>query len=246
LGRDLVDDLLGGAEPERSLARAQGLGYDLQRTHRVVVVLIDHEREPDELFHAVRRAVRDLGAGSLLVARGSTVVVLADADRDWDRLRTTVDATLGGDRCRVGVGGPCSRPADFPQSYREAELALRVQGSAGGAEQTTEFDELGVFRLLAESEQLGGMGRFVDRWLGPLLEYDKRRGSELVESLSQYLEGGGNYDAIADTLAIHRNTLKYRLRRIREISGFDLADADTHFNLQLATRALHTLSALES
>jgi DNA-binding PucR family transcriptional regulator len=114
-----------------------------------------------------------------------------------------------------------------------------------GVEQATEFDELGVFRILAESEQLSGIGRFVDRWLGPLREYDDRRGTELVESLSQYLENAGNYGATAEALAIHRNTLKYRLQRIRTISGFDLADADTHFNLQLATRALHTLSALE-
>lgn len=245
LGRDLVDDLLAGAETEPSLARAQGIGYDLQRAHRVVVVSIDHDRDPDNLFSAVRRAVRDLEVGSLLVARGATVVVLADAERDWDRLRTTVDAALDGDRCRVGVGGPCSRAADFPRSYREAELALKVQGTALGVEQATEFDELGVFRILAESEQLSGIGRFVDRWLGPLREYDDRRGTELVESLSQYLENAGNYGATAEALAIHRNTLKYRLQRIRTISGFDLADADTHFNLQLATRALHTLSALE-
>jgi DNA-binding PucR family transcriptional regulator len=43
---------------------------------------------------------------------------------------------------------------------------------------------------------------------------------------------------------MHRNTLKYRLQRIHEISGFDLADADSRFNLQLATRAFHTLQAL--
>jgi DNA-binding PucR family transcriptional regulator len=62
--------------------------------------------------------------------------------------------------------------------------------------------------------------------------------------LSRYLECGGNYTATADALALHRNTLKYRLQRIREISGHDLNDPDTRFNLQFATRAWQTLQAL--
>jgi sugar diacid utilization regulator len=247
LGRDLVDDLLGGADEERSLARAQGLGYDLERAHRVVVVSVDRDREPDDLFHPVRRAVRDLSVGSLLVPRGATVALLsdaADADTDWERLRMTVDAGLGGARCRIGVGGRCSRPADFPRSYREAELALKVQSAAGGAEQVTEFDDLGVFRILAESRELSGIDRFVDRWLGSLLEYDKLHSGALVDTLTQYLEVGGNYEATAQALSTHRNTVKYRLQRIRAISGLDLSDADTRFNLQLAARALQTLNAL--
>jgi DNA-binding PucR family transcriptional regulator len=64
--------------------------------------------------------------------------------------------------------------------------------------------------------------------------------------LSQYLECGGGYDATAAALSVHRSTLKYRLQRIREISGHDLADPDTDFNLQLATRAWRTLQTLRA
>jgi DNA-binding PucR family transcriptional regulator len=119
-----------------------------------------------------------------------------------------------------------------------------VQSAAGAEEQVTEFDDLGVFRILAESEELSGIDRFVDHWLGALLEYDKVHGAALVNTLSRYLEVGGNYEATAHALSTHRNTVKYRLQRIRTISGFDLANADTRFNLQLATRALQTLNAL--
>jgi DNA-binding PucR family transcriptional regulator len=249
LGRDLVDDLLGGADEERSLARAQGLGYDLERSHRVVVVEVDHDREPDDLFHTVRRAARDLAVGSLLAARGATVAVLSDLAEpgwDWERFRSAVDEELGRERCRVGVGSACTRPADFPRSHREAELALKVQRATAAAEQVTQFDDLGVFRILAESEELSGIDRFVDRWLGALLDYDKLHGAALVDTLSRYLEMGGNYDATAQALSTHRNTVKYRLQRIRAVSGFDLADPDTRFNLQLASRALQTLTALEA
>ncbi len=87
---------------------------------------------------------------------------------------------------------------------------------------------------------------FVREWLAPLIDYDEQKGADLVATLTSYLEYGGNYEATAQALAVHRNTLKYRLQRIRDISGRDLGDPDTGFNLQLATRAWQVLAALRA
>lgn len=65
--------------------------------------------------------------------------------------------------------------------------------------------------------------------------------SELIKTLGRYLESGGNYDSAAQSLNIHRSTLRYRLRRIRDISGHDLHDVDTRLNLNLATRVLDVI-----
>jgi sugar diacid utilization regulator len=244
LGRDLVDELLSDGDEDHSLARAEALGYDLHRPHRVVVVTYDtHTRDDEAVFHDVRRAARDVEVGTLLASRGGSVVVLAERECDWERFRDTAAHETHG-TCRIGVGGRCERPSDFPRSYREAQMALRVQRAAGGPDRTAIFDGLGVYRILAEAPDPAGVEHFVREWLGALFEYDARKKTKLVETLSTYFECGRNYDATAKALVTHRNTLKYRLHRIREISGHDLADADTQFNLQLATRAWHTLQAL--
>jgi sugar diacid utilization regulator len=243
--RDLVEDLLAGIDDETAYSRAQSLGYDLGRPHRVVVVE-GRARKTDEdvFFHAVRRAARDTRVGTLLVARGSGVVVLAEAEQQWEGFRAAVLTELGGGRCRIGVGGPCDRPTDFVRSYREAQLALKMQNASKSADQATTFDDLGVYQILAQLEDATAMERFVQRWLGALLEYDERKNSELVLTVSRYLECGGSYDATAQALCVARSTLKYRLHRIRDVSGHDLADPGTRFNLQLATRAWQTLLAL--
>jgi DNA-binding PucR family transcriptional regulator len=246
LGRDLAEELLAGADNQRVLSAAQMLGYELERPHRVVVVDgPDPGRRDETLFHAVRRSARDKGLGSLLVPRGAAVVVLAEDNRPWEEFRHAVSQRLGGG-CRVGVGGRCLGPAGFPRSHREAQLALRMQDTAGGGDRVTVFDELGVYQLLAEVQEMTSVERYVREWLGALLDYDANRRAELVRTLSRYLEHGGNYDATAKALAVHRSTLKYRLRRIREISGHDVADPETHFSLQLATRAQQTLLALRT
>jgi DNA-binding PucR family transcriptional regulator len=245
LRHDLAEELLAGTDEATALSHAQAIGYDLERPHRVVVVevrakQIDHE----VVFQAVRRAARDVAVGSLLASQGDKVVVLADADRSWEKFRLAICAELRGQRCRLGIGGVCQRPAEFPRSFREAQLALRIQDTSSGSDRAVAFDDLGVYRLLGALDDSAPVQRFVGEWLGALIEYDDRKNSELVATLSCYLECGGSYDATAQALSVHRSTLKYRLQRIREISGRDLADPDAHFNLQLATRAWRTLAAV--
>jgi DNA-binding PucR family transcriptional regulator len=245
LRRDLVEELLAGTDRESALGRAEALGYDLLRTHRVVAVECRNRNESDEaFFHVVRRAARDCNIGSLLVARGGAVVVLAVGEPDWEQFRQAALNQMRTGNCRMGVGGACEAPDDYPRSYREAQLALTLQKAAGGLDQVTVFDDLGVYQVLSQIPDTGSVERFVHQWLGPLLDYDARKRSSLVATLSGYLECGGNYDATAKALSVHRSTLKYRLQRIREVSGYDLSDADTHFNLQLATRAWGTLEAM--
>jgi sugar diacid utilization regulator len=243
--RDLVEDLLAGTDEESAVRRAQALRYDIERPHRVVVVEgEDAGLEDDTLLHAVRRVARDFPVGTLLVRRGSQVVLLADHDADWGQFRLAVLAQTRKGRCRVGVGQIARQIADLPRSLHQAESALRVQRMAGWADGAICYEHLGVYQLLAEVEDDAVTEAFIRRWLDPLLEYDRRRDAELVTTLQRYLECGGSYDDTSTALFIHRSTLKYRLQRIREITGYDLNHADTRFNLQLACRAWQTMRAL--
>jgi sugar diacid utilization regulator len=251
LGRDLVTDLLSGTD-DGAYQRAQALGHDLRRPHRVLVV--SGERllrvSPDELLLRVRGALGGARGGvsggdrpALLMQRASTVVALIAAGPAQDR---TADALAGavGRGCRVGVGGVCLSHVDFPRSHREAQLALRVAAFGGARQDVVRYDDLGVYQLLSEVADPGSVDTFVRRWLGPLLDYDTRRGSDLVPTLSRYLDCGGNYDATAATLGLGRSTVRYRLGRIRQLGGHDLSDPDTRFQLQLACRAWVTVRAL--
>jgi sugar diacid utilization regulator len=245
LQTNFVLDLVGGADGGMLMNRAQALGYDLGRRHRVVVVESYHgDDEIDTFFHAVSRAARAVRVGSLLAPRLHDVVALADTEAPWERFWARIVTELQGGRCRIGVGGSCRELDEFPHSCREAELALRIQKTARGPEQVTLFDTLGVYKVLATANDTSAMERFVTEWLGGLIDYDSEHGTQLVLTLSEYLDCGGNYDASAQALLVHRSTLKYRLRRIRQVSGHDIGLPDVQFNLQVATRAWRTLQAL--
>lgn len=244
--RNLVLDLVAGHDAPAILGRAQALSYDLSRPHRVVAVECGATGmgEAEAFLHAVSRAAAATRVGSLLAARSTEVIVLSDTDVPWGRFHAGVVDQLPGTKCSMGVGGRCEGVAEFPRSYRESQLALRIQKVVGGVAQVTAFDDLGVYQVLGTEADMSAMEAFVRDWLGALLDYDAVHGAQLVTTLAEYLDSGGSYDASACALSVHRSTLKYRLRRIREVSGYDLGVPDTQFNLQLATRAWRTLLAL--
>jgi len=245
--RDLVEDLLSGESADTALARGEAFGRDLSQPHRVIVCEgRGRIRDEDHFFTSVRRAARDLNLGQLLVSRGGTVVLLVDREIDWVDLHAAVTRELSGGQCTIGVGGRTASIDDFPRSHREAVLALRLQRDTAQSPKVTVFDQLGVYRLLATTDDTQEIERFARDWLGTLLDYDAQRHSDLVHTLHEYLECGGHYDEAAHALSIHRSTLKYRLQRIREVSGLALGDPDVNFNLQLACRAWRTLQSLRA
>jgi sugar diacid utilization regulator len=248
LRRDLVDDLLTGTDDESGLSRAQALGHDLRRPHRVLVVCSPGAPTEDALVRAVEHAVtRVLGTKVLLARRPGRVVLVApwpderDNRRRWDQLHRAVMKSLRSTAGAIGVGGVCNAPSEVPKSYAEAKRALRVRLGSSSPTGVTVYEDLGLYRLLTLGEDDVELKQFVREWLGPLLDYDATNRSDLVTTLWRYLDCGGNYDGAARALLIHRSTLRYRLRRIREISGHDLSSVDTRLNLHVATRAWQIL-----
>jgi DNA-binding PucR family transcriptional regulator len=248
LRRDLVDDLLAGTDDESALSRSQAFGHDLRTPHRVLTIQWSGSAGEAALIEAIERAARKvLDAAALLARRSDCIVAVAPVPaawagaHRWDELHQAVAGSLRFTAGAIGVGGLCRSPSEIPRSYAEAERALKIRLRSAKRDGVTVFDELGIYRLLALGEDDREVQAFVREWLGALLDYDEANGSELVMTLWQYYECGGNYDATARALLVHRSTLRYRLRRIRELTGHDLGAVDNKLNLHVATRAWQIL-----
>ncbi|MFF2361187.1 PucR family transcriptional regulator [Streptomyces sp. NPDC058122] len=236
LHRELVDDLLAGTDEASANARYEAVGHDLHRSHYIVVVQWPNRTADDSFAQTVGQAASGVGMRSLLTRRSDHVVLVAD-DRPHARALYEALARETGTRSgTIGVSAPCDSLGDIPHHYEEARRAMDVRRHSRERYGTTFFDELGLYRILGPGNDYRELETFVQEWLGQLIDYDSRHHTAMVETLSRYFDCGGNYDETADSLAIHRSTLRYRLQRIREISGNDLANVEDRLNLQVATR----------
>ncbi|MET9897382.1 helix-turn-helix domain-containing protein [Streptomyces sp. NPDC006446] len=236
LHRELVDDLLAGTDEASAYARSEAVGHDLHRSHYIVVVQWPNRTADDSFAQTVGRAASGVGMRSLLTRRSDHVVLVAD-DRPHARALYEALARETGTRSgTIGVSAPCDSLDDIPHHYEEAQRAMEVRRHSRERYGTTFFDELGLYRILGPGNDYRELETFVQEWLGQLIDYDSRHHTAMVETLSRYFDCGGNYDETAESLAIHRSTLRYRLQRIRDISGNDLANVEDRLNLQVATR----------
>ncbi len=128
-----------------------------------------------------------------------------------------------------------ARPPD--PAWRSDTIAA-CDPPAGVVGPTAVSDEQEVSHILDSVRKGEGLERYIRDWLGALLDYDVEHRSDLVKTLSVYLDRGADYDSGARVLAIHRSTLRYRVQRIRQVAGLDLGDACVWLNLHAATRAL--------
>jgi sugar diacid utilization regulator len=241
LRRELVDDLLAGTDRDGAYARADALGHDLRRPHYVVVVQTAGRTE-SALATAAGRAAATLHLNYLQGRHEGLVVLLTDGRPDPRALHQGISERLDTMTSVIGIGTRCEVPDDLPQSFIEARRAMNIRLRSANPAGAAAFDELGFYRLIDAAHGGGTVEAFVREWLGILLDYDESRNSELVLTLSDYLECGGSYDESAAALHIHRSTLRYRLARIAELTGHDLRNVDTRFNLHAATRAWRFLN----
>jgi sugar diacid utilization regulator len=138
----------------------------------------------------------------------------------------------------AGVGFPYPGPQGLRRSFEEAQEALLVGRAQSGPGSVTHFKDLGVGRFLYGWVDSPRSHKLAEDLLKPLLEDDREHGGELLRTLRAYLDAQGRASVAAKALAIHRNSLRYRLDRIERLLKVDLNNPDVHLALQLAMRAL--------
>ncbi|MEU3684175.1 GAF domain-containing protein [Streptomyces sp. NPDC030592] len=233
---DLITDLLTAPDrdPAGLVARGRNLGIDLNRPHLVLVASTDADVR-DRLAGA---AVQYLfGGDGVSAEHAGTVMLVPDSGATpGDAAGAAAEQLthLVGAPVTVAGAGPAAGPRALADAHAEATRclqALTVLGRRGAGGSAGELGFLGV--LLGEDHDVEG---FVTATLGPLLEYDDRRGTQLVRTLAAYFGCGGSLTRAKEELHVHINTVVQRLDRIQAILGPDWNSPENALELQLALR----------
>ena len=260
----VLDEVLDGALRSETtlLQQAKRLGHDLLAPHVALVARLDHvgpvrAQGPQDrwatLSEVVARAGSPRGGRALWRVRQNSAEIVwpvdgsAQAATEAGRIARLIHDDLtallpaGGGAVSLGVGTPRDGLAGIRRSHQEARQALSLGRRVAGPGHLTRFADLGVFRLIFAAEGLPELASLHDETLAPLLAYDREHNAELIRTLDAFFAARCSPKEAAGLLHVHRNTILYRLDRVREITGYDLEDAALRLRLQLA---LHVHTAL--
>ncbi|AQZ71272.1 diguanylate phosphodiesterase [[Actinomadura] parvosata subsp. kistnae] len=232
---ELLDDLISRPGSPGLADRARRLGMDLGAPHVLVVAKHSGQRERAAFWASSQATLRH----GLAAGRADEVVLLLPGD-DAGGLAQRVareltaslhsPATAGASR----AGDPANVAAAYQEARRCAE-ALIALGRAGDGASASELGFVGL--LVGDGRDVPG---FVARTLGPVIDYDARRGTALVDTLAAYFGTGGSPSRTAEAMHIHVNTVTQRLDRIGKLLGEGWPAPERALEIQLALR-LHRL-----
>jgi hypothetical protein len=219
------------ASEESIRAAAQTASWTLPRMLAAVVAAESSAADNDAI---AARLARRIGTGALGAAVGTLAVVLLP-DPEGPGRRRALEAALGEERAALGPAVPWQEAAT---SLRRAGAAYRlsVQGrvSPSGQSLVTADEHLPALLLAAEPALAADLAR---SRLAPLDGLAAGPRERLTGTLRAWLDRPGQVQAVAAELGVHPQTVRYRLKQLRELFGARLEDPEARFELALALRA---------
>jgi purine catabolism regulator len=213
---DRLEAVLDGALHDESVAGLVARAGDL------TCALLPGYAE-DELFELARRVLgrvaEHLGPAPAIRAAAGRPVAAGDARRTYHEARCALEAGV-----LRGGGAPANGNGHGQADHAPAAPVLAT------------YRDLGSFQLLLSLQETEALRLYCDSLLGPIENGDSAYGGELVRSLEAFIECNGQWEAAARRLYCHRHTLRYRIRRIEELTGRDLSSARDRIEFWLALR----------
>jgi len=246
------------------VARGNELGINLASGGSVIVVRA-MPLQPAEgdwrarILSVAERGVRGVERGYLAAAieidawgrvhEAELVILVPGTEADLparaaQAIRRELDESTPGFQTAVARSRPAADPVDLHRAGAEAFLAANVAVAQGQPELA--FEDTGSYRLLlpAMVEDPQELRRFHEDTVAPLIAYDEQYETELVRTLETFLDADGNVAQSAQRLYTHRHTVRYRLERVKELTGLDVASTDGRERLGLGLKAMRVLGIL--
>jgi len=209
--------------------------------------LVIHKR----ISAQIRRRIQDNYPGSVLYERENvlTCIICLSKDPTAARLKTWLRdlarqmRTEHGVRLSIGIGNQCQSASDYRRGFAEAIEALQMGQNLNRNGGVTHFNDLGVYRYLYKIARMDDLRDMYQDQVARIANYDRRKGTDLLDTLETYLECAGNLTKTSNRLFVHRNTLIQRLERLQSLCDIDLQERSNWLTLQVAIKVFKLRSS---
>ncbi len=204
----------------------------------------DRPAEHKRISGIIRRRILDAYAGSVTYEHENMLTCIFCLSKDptasrlkvWLRDLSRQMASEHKVRLSSGIGNPCQYISDYRRGYAEAGEALQMGQNLNRDGGVTHFNDLGVYRYLYKIARMDDLRDMYQDQVARIASYDRRKGTDLLDTLETYLECAGNLTKTSNRLFVHRNTLIQRLERLQSLCEIDLQERSNWLTLQVAIK----------
>jgi len=238
-----IKDLLAGKvrDPEEVRERLQYLDCKFANRFFVLTVIInDADSSNIPKFFMKDYLTRMIPGSTALVYEKHIVVIIShDKDKPFSReVEQKLVAFLRENSMVAGLSNVSSRLTVMDKLYKQSLKATELGRHINGESSLYQYDNYLFEHMLSTCSDQQELYQFCHPSIFLLREYDRKNNTSYLKFLYEYIENNNNPRGVISALNIHRNTLKYRLDKIKGIMGVDLKDSKQLFLLYLSFQIL--------
>lgn len=209
--------------------------YGLERPYKVFTIHFFSDKggmsiERDYILGKLNEIFNAHQVPVLVTKYGSNYVGLfhaeGDGEIDWEGIKNSihefVDAEYEEWSFIIGVGSSYNKLSEMQISFKEATQCMALSHRLNGSNCISFYDQLGFYNLLLHINDDKILKAYYRQILGTLLDYDKENKTDLIKTLKTFIKANGHILETSKLLFVHRNTVKYRIKRIEELTGKNL------------------------
>lgn len=251
---DFYDDLIQGRIISNNALKSMAKVYGLNPNNAHLIVVFQAVGASEDLLRDMATDIDDVliikNRTARLVIRNETVFMFLPLNADELQLsdvspiirelilnmHVAIQRRIPKQSIVIGVSNVCDDLAEIPRSVNIALDVIQISAKLQLTPPVYFFVDLISYHLIDSSVSEDLMVQYFKQTLGELHDYDYKHHSDLLNTLNQYFLSLGNVSLTAKRLFIHRNTIIYRLEKIKEILQTDLRDAEKNFNYQMGLK----------
>lgn len=243
---------------ENLIEQAQYYGINLNKNYQIAAFHTDNLNKElkemqiknngyineikENIKRSIKREFNDYGLKHIMtLVQGEFVAALIPTDMFSDDLLTVILKNIVKKvqisyhfQMIVGVGSSYNYIEEIKLSYQEAKSTIKISKIINSKEQVYFYNNLGVYAFLSQIKNDKFLDNYKNNKLKILEDADKIQEGCLCDTLEAYLDNNCNANATAEALFIHRNTMRYRMDKIKKILGTELTDVSFFLELKLA------------
>lgn len=218
--------------------------YEESQLRKLDVVVNPLEQQLSKVHDYIERTIRNLKLKGVVASKTERIIALLSFKNEEDmsislneftKQIEEMDKRFKNIDMNVGIGRVVDFLENFEKSYKDSIKAIST-GHILKRGLVTNYENLGIYKILSQDYLEEELEEFYDSTIKPLVEYDKKKSTELIKTLESYFNNNGNLKKMSDELFTHYNTILYRVQRIMEITGMDLENPSDRLNLDISLK----------
>jgi PucR family transcriptional regulator, purine catabolism regulatory protein len=245
---EFIRDLLFNQEMNLVDLEERGKSYRFKENELYLCIIVTEKESGGkrtflDRISQMERCIKSIDADMITgVIRNSLLLLVPKKNRKnkelnklAERLHFVIEQAIH-TRIRLGIGSVYFGVNGLRKSFREAEKAIALGPRISHDQPFIYFSELGVYRLISFLEKSEELQQYYKDSVNILAEYDRENELNLIKTLEQYFACNESLKETAESLFVHVNTLKYRLQKIKDLTGYSLQNSEEKLMLHIGLK----------